>query len=184
MAQLTYRVTGRRGDKRVSQTFRSNHEGRNAASSLAAELENARTVYDVRTRIAGRVVTRTFKRRNADAYAATIEADKLRGVVADPRRSRVTFGKYGRRWLAQRPDLRPSTRERYDFLWRRWLEPEFGTMALGSMTPERWRTWFVEMTATHPGSTQEAKAYRLARAILNTAVEDGVLITYRQPVPR
>jgi hypothetical protein len=37
--------------------------------------------YDVRTRI----VTRTFKRRkDADNYATTTEADKFRGVVIDP----------------------------------------------------------------------------------------------------
>jgi hypothetical protein len=49
MAQLIYRVTGRRGEERVSQTFRSTDEGRKAASVLAAQLDSARTVYDVRT---------------------------------------------------------------------------------------------------------------------------------------
>jgi hypothetical protein len=42
------------------------------------------TRYDVRTRIAGDVVTRTFRRRKD---ASTTEAE-LRGVVLDPRRSR------------------------------------------------------------------------------------------------
>ena len=40
MAQLIYRVTGRRGEERVFQTFRNTDEGRKAASALAAELEN------------------------------------------------------------------------------------------------------------------------------------------------
>src|ERR1039458_5115644 len=101
MAQLIYRVTGRRGEARVFQTFRNTDEGRKAAAVLAAHLDNARTVYDVRTRIGGRVVTRTFKRRkDADAYASTIEADKLRGVVVDPRRAKVTVEDYTARWLA------------------------------------------------------------------------------------
>jgi excisionase family DNA binding protein len=53
--------------------------------------------YDVRTRIGGRVVTRTFKRkRDAEAYATSVEADRLRGVVIDPRRARVTLATYGR----------------------------------------------------------------------------------------
>ena len=47
--------------------------------------------YDVRTRIGARVVTKTFNRRkDADSYAATIEADKFRGVAIDPRRAEVT----------------------------------------------------------------------------------------------
>jgi integrase len=38
---------------------------------------------------------------------------------------------------------------------------------------ESWRTWHATACAEHPGSTQPGKAYRLARGILNTAVEDG-----------
>jgi len=41
MAQLVYRVTGHRGEERVSQTFRSADEGRRAASVLVTELEHA-----------------------------------------------------------------------------------------------------------------------------------------------
>ena len=62
--------------------------------------------YDVRTRIGGRVVTRTFKRRkDADAYANTTEAKKLRGVAIDPRRAQVTFADYGEKWMESRQDL-------------------------------------------------------------------------------
>jgi integrase len=89
--------------------------------------------------------------------------------------SRETFGSYGQRWLSQRPDLRPSTRELYGFLWRKWLEPAFGHVAIGSLSTEAWRAWYVQQTTEHPGSTQPGKAYRLARAMLNTAVEDGLL---------
>jgi len=48
-------------------------------------------------------------------------------------------------------------------------------MTIGAMTPETWRAWFLKMTTDHPGSTQPAKAYRLARAMLNQAVDDGLL---------
>jgi len=59
-------------------------------------------------------------------------------------------------------DLRPSTAELYAILWRKWLEPDLGDIALGALTPERWRTWFVDQTANPPGPTQPATAYRLA----------------------
>lgn len=97
MAQIIHRVRGygesatEPGWKRVERSFPDGVSGRfpdggKAAKAFALELENAVTVYDVRTRIGGRVVTRTFKRRkDADAYANTVEADKLRGVARDPR---------------------------------------------------------------------------------------------------
>ena len=84
------------------------------------------------------------------------------------------FCQYGRRWIEER-DLRPSSRERYERLWRLYLEPSFAEVAIGSLTPNDWRTWFAECRKRSKTSTQPASAYRLARAILNTAVEDGVL---------
>ena len=77
----------------------------------------------------------------------------------------------------QRPDLRPSTQELYACLWRKWLEPAFGNVIIGSMTPETWREWYLEQKVNHPGSLQPDKAYRLARTMLNTAVGDGLLRT-------
>lgn len=119
---------------------------------------------------------RTFpEAADANAWLASIEATIASGDWRAPVLSQEPFGAYGARWLSQRPDLRPSTRELYDGLWRRWLEPEFGNVALGSLSVESWRAWYVQQMADRPGSTQPGKAYRLARAILNTAVEDGLL---------
>ena len=93
-----------------------------------------------------------------------------------PELARETFGAYSERWLKSRTDLRPRTAELYAALWDRWLKDHVGNVALGALTPETFRTWLAERkAATRPGSTQPDKAYRLARAILNTAVEDGLL---------
>jgi hypothetical protein len=60
---------------------------------------NGDSRYDVRTRIAGRVVTKTFKRRkDAEAYANTVETEKLRGVVVDPRHARVELAQWAESW--------------------------------------------------------------------------------------
>jgi integrase len=125
---------------------------------------------------ARRVASQTFTTAaDANAWLTTIETSISAGHWRPPELARETFGAYAARWLAHRPDLRPSTRELYEILWRKWLEPPFGDVALGALTPERWRSWYVEQTTNHKGSTQPAKAYRLARAILNTAVDDGLL---------
>jgi integrase len=114
---------------------------------------------------------------DASSWLSTIETGIIRGEWRPPEPSRETFGAYGKRWLKlgmsrHGKPLSPTTQELYEILWRLWLEPTFGNVALGDMTPESWRTWFAEASADHPGSTQPGKAYRLARAILNTAVED------------
>ena len=112
---------------------------------------------------------------DASAWLARMQTELADGTWRPPEPARETFGSYGRRWLDSRPDLRPSTAERYERLWRLWLEPTFGKVPLGKLAAEDWRTWFTGCQASHPGSTQPAAAYRLARAMLHTAVDDGLL---------
>jgi len=71
--------------------------------------------WDVRWKALGRWQTKTFQRRqDADAFRRTVEADELRGVVVDVRRSSEQFEEYATDWLAtrRRPDGRPLTSER------------------------------------------------------------------------
>lgn len=131
--------------------------------------------YDVRTRINGRVATKTFKRRrDADAYATTLEADRLRGVVVDPRHSRVSLEKWSRSWLARRPDLRPNTRRSYKYLLERHILPPLGSLELGRLTVSAVRAWHAALLAELPAVAP--KAYQVLRATLNTAVADGLLV--------
>jgi integrase len=112
---------------------------------------------------------------DANAWLNKEETSISSGTWRPPELAQETFGAYGTRWLAQRVDLRPRTAELYSLLWRRWLEPDLGGIKLASMTAETWRAWYIAKQAAHPGSTQPDKAYRLARAMLNQAVDDGVL---------
>jgi hypothetical protein len=70
----------------------------------------------------------------------------------------------------------PPTGELYDLLWRRWLEPTFGDLALGDVSLETVRTWLATARNEHPGSTQPDKSYRLLRTIFNVAIDDEKLI--------
>jgi integrase len=175
MAQLIYRVTGRRGEERVFQTFRNTDEDRKAAGVLAAQLDSARTVYDVRTRIGGRVVTRTFKRRkDADAYASTIEADKLRGVVVDPRRSTMTVAELAEGWLASNPSKRADTRATDEYHLRAHILPPIGTHRAVSVTPAQLQA-LVNDLATHLAPKTVARAYGVVRAMFTHAFATDVL---------
>lgn len=138
--------------------------------------------WDVRWKALGRWQTKTFKRRaDADAFRRTVEADELRGVVVDVRRSSVAFGEFAAGWLAtrRRPDgrpLTPATRALYAALLHRLIVPTFGPAKLASIQPGQVRSWHAKV-ADRTSPLQAAKAYRLMRTILNTAVRDGLLAT-------
>jgi integrase len=130
--------------------------------------------YDVRTRVGGRVVTKSFKRRkDADGYAVQLEADKLRGVAVDPREGRVTVEQWCSRWLKQRSDIRPKTRILYDYLLNSFVFPKLGKVELGKLAVSLVRSWHAVLLAERPAIAP--KAYQVLRASLNTAVSDGVI---------
>jgi hypothetical protein len=125
------------------------------------------------------VVTKTFKRRrDADAYAATTDVNKLRGVVIDPRRGRITVREFADRWLAGRTDLADRTRELYRYLIDKHVIPTLGPLTLADLSPSTVSEWHQRIANDH--STTAAKAYRLLSTIMKTAVADEVIA---QPVP-
>jgi integrase len=130
--------------------------------------------------VLGRPQKKTFKRRqDAEAFRRTVEADELRGLVVDVRQSSQRFADYAGECVAsrRRPDgrpLSPRTSGLYRDLLRRHLLPTFGAAKLTSIQPRHVRSWYAQV-ADGTSPLQAAKAYRLLRAILNTAVRDGAL---------
>ncbi|MDV3134111.1 site-specific integrase [Mycobacterium sp. 29Ha] len=82
-----------------------------------------------------------------------------------------TFGEYAKVWIAQR-DLKPRTRQGYEELLAaplRRLHP----VPLAMITPATVRTWHSGLGSATP--RRRAHAYGLLRAIMSTAVADGLL---------
>ena len=132
--------------------------------------------FDVRFRTpAGEQRRKTFRtRREAERFARQVETDKDVGRFIDPHAGRETFGEYAARWLRQRVRLRPRTRELYEGLLRRHLLPSFRNVELRHITTSAVRGWHAELS-TRTGAPTVAKAYRLMRTILGTALEDGLI---------
>ncbi|QHO70780.1 hypothetical protein BHD05_15120 [Marisediminicola antarctica] len=87
------------------------------------------------------------------------------------------FGVYAAAWLAQRVSgkgepLRPKTRAEYQRQLRTGLA-EFQTDRITMITPARVRRWHAERMES--GRTLAGAEARLLRAILNTAVVDGII---------
>ena len=68
--------------------------------------------------------------------------------------------------------LAPRTAELYRDLLDRHIEPVFGAVALSQVRPDTVRAWHADLAA-RVSPLQAAKAYRLFRGILKTAVDDG-----------
>ncbi len=133
--------------------------------------------YDVRWRITGVERRRSFLRvKDAEAFKRQVEAEEDKGLRIDPRRGEITLVEYAPTWLATRrkPDgrpLAPRTVELYRYGLDRFLLPRLGKRTLASLRTEDVRRWHAAVT-DEAGAMQAAKAYRLLRVILNTAVED------------
>ncbi len=120
----------------------------------------------------------TFRTKaDAASYLATVEADMLRGSWVDPRLSRVTFGEWVEKWWEVSGDLRPTTRDLYEYLLRRFLLPTFERVPVGSidtLAVRRWRAGLERDAGV--GASTRAKAYRLLSRILAVAAESGYVV--------
>lgn len=112
------------------------------------------------------------------ALAAAVTAQD-RGTWASSR-STLTLADYSTQWLGSRltsngARLRPRVRELYEGQLRLHILPTLGRAPLSKLRTTTVRSWYATLTDCGPGASTAAKCYRLLRAILNTAVEDGLL---------
>jgi integrase len=134
--------------------------------------------YDVRFWANGKQWSKTFRTHDAaKAYRRKVEREELAGLVTNPSSGERLFADYAESWIEHRlvkgRPLSPATRQGYRALLRRHLGPAFGAMKLRQITPEHIRQWQTELNARFPD--QAAKAYRVLRAIMNTAVSDELI---------
>ena len=119
----------------------------------------------------------TYERKSdADRALVMIEAQMRSGEWTDPERTKVKLGDYASAWITQRPGLRPRTMDLYRWLLRKHIEPHLGGVQVGKLSPRMIREWRATLIASGVSVSVTAKAYRLLRAILMTAVEDDNLL--------
>ncbi|WP_223297401.1 N-terminal phage integrase SAM-like domain-containing protein [Catenulispora acidiphila] len=113
----------------------------------------------------------TFRTKTEAAdWLTKKEAEMLVGDWVDPTAGQVEFTAYAEAWIKERPRLRENTIQIYDYLLRRHLTPTFGTKAVSEITDAQVRRWRKDRLDAGVSEVTLAKAYRLLKAVLNTAV--------------
>jgi integrase len=117
------------------------------------------------------------KEADADRWLGKVEGIIIAGDWTDPERVKIPLGDYAEKWITERPNLRPRTVELYRWLLRKHIAPYLGDAQLGKLSAAIIRQWRADRLTAGVSASVLAKAYRLLRAVLNTAVDPDRILT-------
>jgi integrase len=118
----------------------------------------------------------TFASKTEAARWLTLkEADLARSGWIDPTAGDVPVADYALNWIRERPGLRPKTLVLYSGILRNHIAPSLGSRPVRSLTAPMLRAWRQSLLDGGLGPVTTAKAYRLLRSILSTAVDDRLI---------
>lgn len=112
---------------------------------------------------------------DAERWLARTEVEIHDDHWRDPDLGRVSFGDYATAWIKERPGLRPNTVQVYQYVLARHLLPSFGNRTVADIREAHIRRWRAELLDSGSSPASVVKAYRLMKAIMSTAVDDGIV---------
>jgi Phage integrase, N-terminal SAM-like domain len=120
----------------------------------------------------------TFERKSdAERALVMIEAQLSAGQWTDPERGKVRLAEYAATWIAQRPGLRPRSADNYQWLLKKHITPRLGGVPVGKLSTPMIREWRAALLDQGVSVSTAAKAYRLLRAVLMTAVDEDKILS-------
>jgi integrase len=105
-------------------------------------------------------------------FLTGVESSKLTGQYVDPGRSRALVGDWVEIYLKAQADLAPKTRERYEGILSRHIQPRWGHVQLAAVTHSDVQVWLTGFKLA-PASVR--KVHRVLSMALAYAVKDGRL---------
>ena len=116
---------------------------------------------------------RGFKtKRDAEAFAATVEVKKLIGEFIPESAGRVTVGEPAGAWLERKKALRaPSNYRMIESAWRIHVKPAWGHWQVNKINEVHVEGWIAKMTGNGSGATTVLRAHGVLLGILNDAVK-------------
>ncbi|ARX85132.1 integrase [Streptomyces alboflavus] len=110
----------------------------------------------------------------ADDWLAEKQTEVKSGQWRDPEAGAVNFKAYADKWVEDR-ELGALTSDLYRYLLDSHLLPTFEADNLDEIDPPRVRAWRTERLRATRAKTTVAKAYRLLKAIMETAADDELI---------
>jgi integrase len=111
----------------------------------------------------------------AEEWLTRKEVEILDDEWIDPDAGEILLTEYAATWIEERPGLQPKTITLYHYLLRALITPHFPTATIAEVKLARVRRWRKKLLDSGVSPVTAAKAYRLLRAIMNTAVDDGLI---------
>lgn len=142
------------------------------------QTKSGATLYAVRYRKPDN--RQTWKRgfttkRDAQAFAATVEVAKLKGEYVAPSVGRTTIGALGPAWLKrQRGHMKPSGFRCYESAWRIHVAPRWARIPIAYVRYSEVQAWIAELS-TKRGPIIVKTAHSVLARILDDAVRDRML---------
>lgn len=135
------------------------------------------TIYQTRYRDpTGKERARNFPRKlDAEKFLHSVEADKLRGAWADPRRGSLRFSDWAEETEASRVHLRPATLIRDEASLRNHILPRFGDTPLARIDPASVRRWVADLEVKGLAPATVHKTYQIFARIMQAAATDRLV---------
>ncbi|KZF01034.1 integrase [Rhodococcus sp. EPR-157] len=116
---------------------------------------------------------RGFKtKRDAEAFANTVEVQKLTGDYVAPVLGRASVSGLAPEWLLRKEsDVAPSNYRTLESAWRNHVKEKWGTARIAEIEPAGVERWIADMTRRGCSATTVIRAYGVLAGILDDAVK-------------
>lgn len=117
---------------------------------------------------------RGFKlKRDAEAFAATVELSKLKGEFVPASASRILVSEVAETWLAlKKGTVKPATWDKLDEAWKVHVKPTWGVVQVGKVRKSEVQQW---VNDTDRSATVVRRNVGVLAGILDLAIDDGYL---------
>jgi integrase len=111
------------------------------------------------------------KKREAQAFLATVQVDILKGTYVSPDAGKITFKHYADAWLAAATSDE-LTRDRIEYEFRLHVYPSLGNLSLLAIQPDKLRAWDRTLHDAGLADSYRRVLFNDVSMILNAAVDD------------
>ncbi|WP_211821701.1 tyrosine-type recombinase/integrase [Streptomyces filamentosus] len=116
-----------------------------------------------------------YTARSAEQYASGLETDVRRKAFINPRDGRMTVAEWTQHWLAS-IDVGPLSEKEYRLRIKNQILPEWGTVALGDLSPTGIAAWEKRLRLTLSKNYVDGIT-SVFRTMLDDAVAERLLVT-------